>query len=197
MAKPPALTDDGYEQQFGVNHLAHALFVKLLLPILQKTVSTTHDARIIFLTSLGFKMAPAGGIAFQDLRTVQDYGTGSTWARYGQSKLANVIYPAELARRYPEITSLSIHPGTIATDLIGSLGWFNKLFVYMANLGKVQGLEVGSYQACWASTAAKRSITNGGFYEPVGKPGEGSKESERMELWESLWEWTEKELSGY
>lgn len=54
MATGPALTEDGYENQVGINHVAHALLVKLLLPILHKTANKTGDIRILFLTSLGF-----------------------------------------------------------------------------------------------------------------------------------------------
>ena len=197
MATGPGLTADGYENQFGVNHVAHALLVKLLLPTLEKTQAQTDDVRIIFLTSLGFRMPPPGGIIFKDLKTVQDLGVAGPWARYGQSKLANVIYPAELARRYPSITSISIHPGTINTDIIGRLNFINKAIVYATNIGKIKKPHEGAYQACWASTTAKTNIENGAFYEPVGQRGEGSKDSVRKELWEELWTWTQKELEPY
>ena len=54
MATEAALTKEGYENQFGINHVAHALLVKLLLPTILKTGEQTGDARILFLTSLGF-----------------------------------------------------------------------------------------------------------------------------------------------
>ena len=197
MATSCGLTKDGYENQFGINHMAHALFVKLLLPTLQKTQKETNDVRVVFLTSLGFKMPPKGGIDFENLKTVQDTGPGGPWTRYGQSKLANVIYPAELAKHYPDITFVSIHPGTIATDIISRLGLVNKLIVYLTNFGKIQKLEYGAYQLCWASTADKSKVRNGAFYEPVGILGLETKESTDEALWEKLWAWTAKELEGF
>ena len=71
MGTAPGLTYDGYESQFGINHMAHALIVKMLLPLLQ--ASPTGDARIIFLSSIGFRLTPSGGIVFSELKTIQDY----------------------------------------------------------------------------------------------------------------------------
>lgn len=67
MGVPPAVSEDGYEVQFAVNHMAHALMIKLCLPALQKTVSEKGDARIVVLTSMAFRNAP--GIDFERLRT--------------------------------------------------------------------------------------------------------------------------------
>ncbi|MCJ1235694.1 hypothetical protein MMC14_003665 [Varicellaria rhodocarpa] len=113
MGTDPSLTKDGYEYQFGINHMAHALMVKMLLPSLQRTATQTENARIIFLSSVGYRFPPLGGIVFKELKTTQDRFFAGRWVRYGQSKLANVIYANELARRYPDITSMSIHPGVI------------------------------------------------------------------------------------
>jgi len=71
MAVPPGLSKDGYEIQFAINHLAHALLIKLCLPALQKTASEKGDARVVSLTSMGFKSAPTGGVIFKDLKTDQ------------------------------------------------------------------------------------------------------------------------------
>lgn len=65
MAVPPALTKDGYEIQFGTNHLGHALIIKKLLPSLLRTLG----ARIVNLTSLGFILHPKGGILFEKSKT--------------------------------------------------------------------------------------------------------------------------------
>ncbi|KAF7370816.1 Short-chain dehydrogenase reductase family [Mycena sanguinolenta] len=101
MNVPPALTKEGYEVHFGINHVSHALFIKLLLPTLLRTAEVPgSDVRIVSLTSRGFTMHPSGGIVFSDLRTTQGSGLVKTF-RYGQSKLANILYASELARRYP------------------------------------------------------------------------------------------------
>lgn len=196
MATDAALTKEGYENQFGVNHVAHALFVKLLLPALQKTGEKTGDARILFLTSLGFMYPFPGGVQFDGVKTTQDFGPGSQWARYGQSKLANVQYPAELARRYPSITSVSLHPGTVNTDIIGRLKPDEKELVYQMNKVIVEPAE-GVYNTCWCATTNKSAIKNGELYLPVGQVGERSKESSDPELCEKLWVWTQNELESY
>jgi len=143
MALPPGLTTDGYEIQFGTNHIGHALLLKLLLPTLLSTASQpTSDVRVVFVSSLAFAGHPMGGIVFKDLKSTQDNflpGTGP-WQRYGQSKLANILYAAELARRYGEkgITAVSIHPGTFNTGLISSLGLANRAMIWITNAGNVR-----------------------------------------------------------
>lgn len=67
MAVPPATSKDGYEIQFAVNHMAHALIIKLCLPALQRA----QNARIVCITSMAFKSAPPGGILFKDLKSDQ------------------------------------------------------------------------------------------------------------------------------
>jgi NAD(P)-dependent dehydrogenase (short-subunit alcohol dehydrogenase family) len=72
MAVPPGVSKDGYEIQFAINHLAHALLIKLCLPALLKAAEEKGDARIVSVTSLGFKAAPKEGIIFKDLKTSQE-----------------------------------------------------------------------------------------------------------------------------
>ena len=198
MALPPGLTTDGYEIQFGTNHVGHALLVKLFLPTLLRTAEAPNsDVRIVFLTSLGFRGHPSGGIVFNDLHTTQDFGVIGHWTRYGQSKLANILYPAELARRYPKITSVSVHPGVVATGLVGNLGFLNKALVYVTNIGKVKVPADGTWNQLWAATAKKGRITNGAYYVPVGVLGSHDKESKSEKLAGELWKWTQKELENY
>ena len=114
MAVPAATTQEGYEIQFGTNHIGHALLTKLLLPTMLKTAEEPNaDVRIINLSSMGHQMAPTKGIDFDNL----SLSNSSPWTRYGQSKLANILFAKELAKRYPTITSISVHPGIIKTDV--------------------------------------------------------------------------------
>lgn len=198
MAKPPGLTRDGYEVQFGTNHLGHALLIQKLLPLLQRTAETEGDARIVILTSMGFRMHPSGGIVFKDLKTTQDFGAFGSWIRYGQSKLANLLYARELARRYPSITSASIHPGVVNTNLVDSLGFGNRAFVYLTNLGKLLKPSEGAYNQLWSATTPKSQLKTGQFYEPVGVLSTKlDKVSRDDALATQLWEWTDKELAAY
>lgn len=198
MATPPGLSTDGYEIQFATNHLGHALLIKLLLPTLLQTAQEPNsDVRIVCSSSLGAFFGPKSGIVFKDLRTTQKYLMGGGFIRYGQSKLANILYAAELARRYPEIKTLSIHPGVIETGLVGNLGFWNKALVHVTSYNKMLTSEEGSQNQLWAATAPKDGMTNGSFYEPVGAPGKTDKRTTDASLRKELWEWTEKQLEAY
>jgi NAD(P)-dependent dehydrogenase (short-subunit alcohol dehydrogenase family) len=130
MAVPAGLTkDSGYEIQFGTNHIGHALLIKLLLPALFHTASLPNaDVCIVMLASTGYSLRPSGGIIFNDLRTTQEMMAGR-WIRFGQSKLATLIYARSLSKHYPQITSVAVHPGIVATGLLGNLSFWDKVMV--------------------------------------------------------------------
>ena len=115
MALPASTTKDGYEIQFGTNHIGHFFFTKLIMPTLQRTAEGNSDVRIVNLSSEGHRLPPKGGLALKDAHS--DMASYSTWVRYGQSKLANILFTRELARRYPAIKSFAVHPGGIETGL--------------------------------------------------------------------------------
>jgi NAD(P)-dependent dehydrogenase (short-subunit alcohol dehydrogenase family) len=122
MAIPPGLTSGGYELHFGINHVAHALWIRKLLGLLQNTAKEHGEARIIPISSLAFVLAPQGhGIVFDDLKTTQDYWVLGKWQRYAQRKLTNLLYGRELARRYPDIRTLVIDPGPSNMGLVTNL----------------------------------------------------------------------------
>lgn len=199
MAKPPALTPDGYELQFGTNHLGHALLIKKFLPLLEKRKSEGGDARIVILSSEAWSLHPRGGIIFDGLKTTQNFWVVGGWRRYGQSKLANMLYARELSKRYPDILTMSIHPGVVATDLVGDAGVFNKALVQVSQFGKILKPEQGAYNQVWAATAPREKIQGGSYYEPVGKMADGklTKLAKSEALARRLWEWTEEELKDY
>ena len=113
----PSLSSHRYEHLFGVNQMAHALIIKILLPTLQSSARMTGDAGIVFESSTGFYWKPSGEIRPDELKTTQDYWFAGLWVKYGESNLTNVIYASELARQYPDITTVSVHPGVIYTNL--------------------------------------------------------------------------------
>lgn len=182
--------------------MGHALLTKLLLPVLQETARAPGaDVRIVNVSSAGHAMAPAGGIVW-DQAALQKC---NTWRRYGQSKLANILFNRELAQRYPEITSVAIHPGVIITDLYASLSknfflrvamWAYALFVPFLP-GHFKDTKGGALNQTWAATAPKEKLQNGGLYWPVGVPTKGSAYSRDMGLAKKLWEWTEAELEKH
>lgn len=196
MATEPALSQDGYENQFAINHVAHALLVKLLLPTLSSTAASQGEARVLFITSLGFMYPFPGCVMFDSLKTTQDFGPRTQWARYGQSKLALVQYAAELARRWPAITFVSLHPGVVNTDLVARLKPEDKELVHQTNPIIIEP-EEGVWNSCWCATTEKSNLENGELYWPVGQLGEHTKESGDQNLREKLWQWTQKELEDF
>lgn len=214
MAIPPGVSKDGYEIQFAINHLAHALLIKLCLPALLRASEEKGDARIVTVTSLGFNAAPKDGIIFKDLKTSQENlgklsfdrslwgvtqltaysGWSAKFLLYAQSKLANVLYATHLAKLYPMLTVTSIHPGLIAgTSLTHHMGFFDRALIKVVNLHLPRiTLQEGAFNTLWAATSRDKSLKTGGIYEPVGKVIEGTKQSENEPLEKELWEWTER-----
>ena len=114
MATPPSTTEDGYKIQFGTNYMGHVLLTKLLLPPLLSTAEMPEaDVRIVNLSSEGHNLTPKGGIITDEAKV----DALRSWVRLGHSKLANILFTQELAARYPNFTSIAVHPGTINTDL--------------------------------------------------------------------------------
>jgi len=113
---PPGRTKEGYEIQFGTNHIGHAILTKLLLLKLLLTAKDPDaDVRIVTISSVAHEWAPKGD---QQLDTVySEQRNISSRERYGQSKPANILYTNELARRYPAIRCVSVHPGSVNTGL--------------------------------------------------------------------------------
>jgi NAD(P)-dependent dehydrogenase (short-subunit alcohol dehydrogenase family) len=114
MATDYFLTKDGFEGQFGTNHLGPFLFTNLILP--KVLASTTGEPRIINISSRGHKLCP---VLFEDV----GFDNGNKYHRYwsyGQSKTANILFAKELSNRYGSkgLVALSLHPGAIRTNLI-------------------------------------------------------------------------------
>ncbi|KAI1400954.1 hypothetical protein F4819DRAFT_459655 [Hypoxylon fuscum] len=194
MAVPADVTADGYEIQFGTSHMGNFTLMRLLLPIMLRTAAQPEsDVRFVALTSLGYALHPKGGIQFDLVRSKQE--DKNTWAKYGQSKLANILTAKEMARRHPSITSVVLHPGTVKTGLVDNLSWVNRMFVHVTNPMGLMTVQQGACNMLWASTTQKSNLKPGQFYLPVGKPGDLLRDGENMELAKTLWDWSEKEIA--
>ncbi|CDP85662.1 short chain dehydrogenase [Mycolicibacterium farcinogenes] len=110
MTPPRETTSDGFELQFGTNHLGHFALTGLLLDRLLPVVGS----RIVTVSSIGHRFAP--GIRFEDLQWERRY---NRLQAYGQSKLANLLFTYELQRRLigQHTTALAAHPGGSDTEL--------------------------------------------------------------------------------
>lgn len=199
MAAPAGLTKDGYELQFGTNHVGHALLAKLLTPVLDRTAALPgSDVRVVVLTSAGAAMAPNGGIQFDSLKTKAE--EMATWTRYGQSKLANALFARQLAREHPSWTTAAVHPGVISTNLgqhVRNMHWVFGTLLSVARL-VLTTVEAGTRNQLWAATAPRGDIKSGEMYFPVGDLTGGRRGPYYNDdaLAKKLWDWTEGEFEG-
>ncbi|KAJ5190955.1 NAD(P)-binding protein [Penicillium cinerascens] len=208
------VTEDGYELQFGVNHMGHALLIRSLLPLMQETAQregiSAGETRCVILSSSAESFAPASIYPFDELKS--DYASAGMWAKYGISKMANLHYASQLAIHYPEaktgIRFVSVHPGGVITNLGDTLNnWpktervVRKFAAMLLNLKPVE--EEGVRNQLWAATCPDgmgdglKAPESGGFYYPVGIAGKGSKTAYNKAKADELWEWTEKELQPH
>ena len=147
MATPRRSTADGFELQFGTNHLGHFALTGLLIGEMEGR----EDARVVTLSSGAHRF---GRIAFGNLGGDRHY---FRWRAYGQSKLANLVFALELDRRLraagSTIKSLSAHPGYAATNLqfAGPPG-FDAAVMRVGNLLFAQEDEMGALPTLYAAT---------------------------------------------
>jgi NAD(P)-dependent dehydrogenase (short-subunit alcohol dehydrogenase family) len=154
-------TADGFEMQFGTNHLGHFALTGRLLDLLQRT----PGSRVVVVSSTAHRIS---GINFEDL---QSEGSYSSSGAYGQSKLANLLFAYELQRRLdaarsndgtvPGVLVAASHPGWTATDLQRH----SRLFMWL-NPMLAQRPEMGALPTLYAATAP--DVVGGGFYGPGG-----------------------------
>jgi len=165
MIPPYQKTKDGFELQFGTNHLGHYALTGCLLPILLRT----PKSRVVTVGSLAAK---SGRIDFDNLDGSKGY---RGFAFYRQSKLANVLFAIELQRRLTqagaETVSLACHPGIAATNITsrGSGNKSNGLLIFLMNR-LFQSPERGALPTLYAAT---HPSLNGGEY--IGPDGKGAK----------------------
>ncbi|WYZ46672.1 hypothetical protein EsH8_IX_000897 [Colletotrichum jinshuiense] len=197
MATPEGLTKEGYEIQFGTNHMGHALFTQLLLPTLKRTAAENPDVRVVFLSSGASGWAPKDTYQFEKLKT--NMADISSRYRYGISKVANIHYAAALAERHPELKIVSLHPGVVETNLvdsiIGNTNFIIGTIVYLGTKLVAVSPQKGALNQLWASFSP--DVKSGTFYFPVGVTGKGTKLSEDETKREELWKWTEDELRSH
>lgn len=165
MAIPYAMTADGFEAQIGTNHLGHYALTGLLLPALLARAGS----RVVTVSSLAHR---TGRIDFADLNSERTY---RKWPAYGQSKLANLLFAAELQRRVVaagrDLLSVAAHPGYSATNLQqrgpaleGSR--LRQLGMRLLNGVVAQSDASGALPLLYAATAP--DVQGGGYYGPGG-----------------------------
>jgi protochlorophyllide reductase len=151
MGLPRSLTRDGFERQFGINHLGHFALTQAVLPLLRGQ----PDARVVTVTS-GAQYF--GRISFDDLQGERRY---DRWQAYGQSKLANVMFALELQQRLDAeaagVTSLAAHPGVARTNLqpasVAASGSWAEALAYRLMAPLFQSAAQGALPQLHAATA--------------------------------------------
>ena len=167
MAVPHELTEDGWERQIATNHFGHFTLTALLWPLL----AASSSPRVVSVSS-GFHMM--GVMRFDDLDGERFY---NPWVAYAQSKLADLLFIAELQGRLADSGSpamaLAAHPGYAATDLQtggrGITGGLRKAVMDVANGIVAQSPAMGALPTLHA--AASPHVVPGGYYGPGGLGG--------------------------
>ncbi len=204
MAPPRRETADGFELQLGTNHLGHFALTGLLI----ERLLARSDARVVTVSSAAHRM---GKMDFDDLQGERSYGA---WPRYGQSKLANLLFCFELQRRAAAagvtLRSMAAHPGYAATNLQtsgplldagGPIALVKGLVMRAGNLVLAQSAEKGALSTLYAATfpdlpGAAYIGPDGpaemrGSPTPVGTSDAASDEASARRLWE-----VSEELTG-
>ncbi|ELY51038.1 oxidoreductase [Natronorubrum bangense] len=166
MAIPRRETADGFETQFGVNHLGHFALTGLVLDDLR--TDGPEPARIVTVSS---GLHERGKIVFDDLHGERGY---DRWDAYSQSKLANVLFAYELERRFRaggvNAVSVAVHPGYADTQLqsrsVEDRGRVIRTATRLANTVLAQPAEQGALPTLYAATAP--DVEGGAYYGPGG-----------------------------
>lgn len=184
LAGQRGLTKDGFELTFGTNHLGHYLFTRLLLD----RIKQAGTARIVNVASASHYQAK--GLEWDALR--QPTRTTTGMHEYAMSKLSNVLFTKELARRLEGtgVTTYAVHPGVVATDVWrrvpAPLRWLIKKFMITPEQGAESSLR--------CATDPELASQSGRYYDTGGKEAEPNKIANDVELASALWtrsaEWT-------
>jgi NAD(P)-dependent dehydrogenase (short-subunit alcohol dehydrogenase family) len=147
----------GYELQFFTNHIGHFILVTGLLDQL------TDTGRVVMLSSSAHTMAPKEGIQFDNLAGKKGH---SDWGSYGQSKLANLLFAKELARRFAgtKKTANAVHPGVVHTNLGRHT---NPVFMFLFGLFGPLGLKSVSQGAAtevYVATSPATATVSGAYF---------------------------------
>jgi NAD(P)-dependent dehydrogenase (short-subunit alcohol dehydrogenase family) len=186
MACPQGKTAEGFETQFGTNHLGHFLLTNLLLPNLK----AGSPSRVVNVSSSAHRYS---GVNFNDPNFERT--AYKPWVAYGQSKTANILFSVEFARRYASegIACNALHPGVIQTSLMRhndypGTGLFFKIGSF---LGFCKNIQQGAATETLLAVSPKVEGVNGKFFADC-KETEPKDYAKDPEAAKRLWELSEK-----
>ena len=192
-----AVTVDGFERQFGTNHLGHFALTGLLMP----TLLQAPAPRVVSIASIAHRR---GRIDFDDLQTERPYDGRKA---YGQSKLANLMFALELDRRArkagSKLASIAAHPGVSSTGFVAATGMPGMMArVATMAIGVLgQNAARGALPSLYAATMP--DVTGGQYWGPDGllevrgdpSLAQISPHAQNHTVWLRLWDESEK-LTG-
>jgi NAD(P)-dependent dehydrogenase (short-subunit alcohol dehydrogenase family) len=151
------VTADGLEATFALNHLGYFLLTHLLLD----RIRASAPARIVNVASDAHRFA-RGGLDFDDLQSEKGY---SSMAVYGRSKLANILFTRELARRLEGsgVTVNAVHPGAVATGFASNNGWLAKTVMWLGS-PFLRTPEKGAETSIYCCTAPELARVTGRYF---------------------------------
>lgn len=181
MALPTLQQAFGVELQLFTNHIGHFLLVTGLLERL------ADDGRVVMLSSSAHKRAPPGGIELDNLSGARDY---AAWKAYGQSKMANMLFAKELARRFASAgskrTANAVHPGVIATKLTRHMNPVGRLLWAAAGPLFLKTEAQGAATTCYAAVHPRVATTTGKYLADCNVAAH-RKEGDDVALAQKLW----------
>ena len=184
MALPDLHKSNGYELQFFTNHIGHFILVTGLLDQL------ADDGRVVILSSAAHTMPYKEGIQFDNLSGDKEY-TG--FRAYGQSKLANVLFANELARRFEGTnkTAFSVHPGGINTNLGRHMSGPSTILFPLVGWIGMKNIPQGAATQCYV-TAHPDAPQHSGEYFADSNVKQKSKHGQNDEMGRKLWDVSEE-----
>jgi len=188
LVRVEGVTKQGFEPSFGVNHLGHFLLTRLLEPALKAGA----PSRVVTVASRAHERVKRP-LDESALRGPSRSRSG--WSEYQDSKLANVLFTKELARRWAGtgITAYSLHPGVIASDLWRSAPW--PLRPLMTSLMKSP--EEGSVASVHCATAPASELENGGYFGDRGEPRAVGPLADDVGAAKRLWDLSDEWTAGF
>jgi retinol dehydrogenase-12 len=176
------LTKQGFELMFGVNHLGHFLLTSLLL---DRLLSQSPGAPSRVVTVSSDAHYGAHGI---DFGTLRHRGRGLTGMhQYAVSKLGNVLFSQELARREPRISTYALHPGVVASDIWRRIPWPVRPLV----TARMLSVEDGARTSLYCATSPDLATASGRFYDKCAErePSRDATPELATELWRRSEQW--------
>ncbi|HZS59843.1 MAG TPA: SDR family oxidoreductase [Gemmatimonadaceae bacterium] len=185
LASAERLTKDGFEITFGTNHLGHFALTEMLLPLLK----AAPQGRIVHVSSEAHRRAD--GIPFDALRTAVP--RNEAFRMYGISKLANILYTRELARRLTgtRVTTYALHPGVVKSDIWRGLpGWIRAIITLF-----MISNEKGAVTSVYCATAPELATVTGRYYDKS-REKETTPLAQDENLARQLYDWSDSAVTG-